>query len=97
MTPDIVSLEEAKLFVRVDHDHEDSLFEVIIQAATDAVLEYADDWKPRDDWLPGDEVPARIRLAILCQIATAYDERQDGADTPEAALRLIRPLRRLSV
>lgn len=91
MTPDIVSLAEAKLFVRVDDDHEDSLFAVIIEAATAAVLEYA------DDWVPGDEVPARIRLAILCQIATAYDERQDGADTPEAALRLIRPLRRLSV
>lgn len=91
MTPEIVTLEEAKLFVRVDHDEEDGLFAVIIAAATDAVLAYA------DDWVPAAPIPARIKLAVLCHIAAAYSERQDGADVPQAAARLINPLRRLSV
>lgn len=85
---DIVTLEEAKLFCRIDHDIEDPLVTLLIAAATDAVIEYADLWL-------SDE--ARIKLAILCHVARIYDERQDGADLPEAAARLIHPLRRLSV
>lgn len=92
MPHNIVCIEEAKLFVRVDHDVEDGLFFDLIDAATEAVLEYADGWVPDED-----NVPARIKLAILCHVARAYSERQDGADIPEAAARLVKPMRRLSI
>jgi hypothetical protein len=91
MKPEIVTVDEAMLFCRIDNEVEVPIVEMLIEAATDAILDYA------DEWVPSEEVPARIKLAVLCHVARAYDERQDGADMPEAATRLVSPLRRLSI
>ena len=91
MTSDIVTLQEAKLFCRVDGDAEDGIFAVLIGAASDAVVDVA------DGWTPGSPAPDRIKLAVLAHVAQAYDQRQDGVDMPAAAGRLVFPYRKLGI
>lgn len=90
MTPELVTLEEAKLFCRISNDEEDAIVTLLITAATDAIVDFA------DAWTPSDPAPARIKLAILAHVARAYDDR-DGADIPASVARLVFPLRRLDV
>jgi uncharacterized phage protein (predicted DNA packaging) len=90
MTPQIVSVDEAKLYLRVEHGEEDTLIYDMIEVATEAVCEYADKFDPETD-----EVPARIRLAILAHVAQAYD--CGDIDQPAAAQSLTRPMRTLDV
>lgn len=91
MMPEIVTLQEAKLFCRIDGNQDDTLLALLIGAASAAVMDVANGWSPTDP------VPDRIKLAVLAQVARAYDNRADGIDTPEAAMRLLGPLRRLDV
>lgn len=91
MTPDIVTLREAKLFCRVDHDAEDDIFEVLIGAASAAVVDVA------DGWVPAGPVPDRIKLAVLAHVFQAYDLRHEGVDMPPAAGRLVFPYRKLEI
>lgn len=68
--PDLVTLAEAKDYVRVDGDVDDGTLEILIAAASDAVADYADGWDGTGD------VPARIKLAVLARVAAAYDNRE---------------------
>jgi len=91
MANEIVTLQEAKLYCRVDSDEEDALIITLIRAASDAAIDIA------SDWMPGAEAPARLKLAVLAHVASAYDNRDSGVDSPDAARRLLFPLRKLDV
>ncbi|MFT3998403.1 MAG: head-tail connector protein [Asticcacaulis sp.] len=69
---DPVALIEAKLFLRVSHDEEDTLIATFIAAAVarlEAGLGVTLDASS----------PAPLRLAVLDLIARAYDTRGEGA------------------
>lgn len=89
--PDIVTIEDAKLFLRVDAPDEDTLIASLIAAATEAVLAVADGFDPEGEPSP------RVQLAILTHVAQAFGNREDGADVPKSAARLVHPLRSLTV
>lgn len=91
MQADLISFEEVKLFLRLDDDEEDALLATLIGAATEAVLDYADNWDQTT------EVPDRLKLAVLMHVARAYTNREDGADAPPSAGRLLFPLRKLDL
>lgn len=91
MANEIVTLAEVKSYLRVDHDDEDALIALLIGAATEAALRLADSYNPAD------EPPLSLKLAILVHVARAYDNREDAADTPPSAARLLSPLRQLDV
>ena len=68
-----VSLAEAKLFLRVEHDAEDGLIQTLIDAAQARVQ--------GDVGTPLDPVsPAPLRLAVLMVVSRAYD--RDDRDMP---------------
>ncbi|OYY70350.1 head-tail connector protein [Sphingomonas sp. 28-63-12] len=90
-TPEIVTLYQTKEFLRVIADDEDGMIMDLIVAATEAVLTVADGFNPEG------EPSARIRLAIMTHVAQAYLNREDGADLPKSAARLVHPLRSLTV
>ncbi|WJY17494.1 head-tail connector protein [Alteriqipengyuania flavescens] len=88
--PDLVTLAEAKEFIRVMADDEDATIAILVSSASDAVRAVADAWDGVG------EVPPRLKLAVLSRVAVAFDERTDV----RAALgedRLIGPYRSLSV
>jgi hypothetical protein len=68
---DLVTLDEAKEFLRVDSDDEDATIYALIAAASDAVSEIATEWDGTG------EPPARLKLAVLARLAVTYDERTD--------------------
>lgn len=90
MTPDLVTLEEARQFCRIDGTHDDAMLTILIGAASAAVIDLA------SGWTPGGEVPARVKLAVLAHVSLAYDNH-DQVDLPVAAARLLGPLRKLDV
>lgn len=67
----LVTMEEAKLYLRVDGNHEDGTLAILIGAASDAVSGMADLWDGTGN------VPDRIKLAVLARIAVAFDSRTD--------------------
>lgn len=87
---DLVTLTEAKLWLRVDGDDEDSTIQLLIAAASDAVRDVATDWDGTGT------VPDRLKLAALARIAIAFDNRESmAAGTGE--LPMLTPLRVLEV
>lgn len=67
----VVSLEEVKLYLRVDGDEEDTLITNFISAAEEIcedILRY-----PLAEF---EEVPKVIRQAVLYAIANMYDKRE---------------------
>ena len=91
MATDLVTIEEAKLWCRVDSDDEDETFATLIGAASEAVLSVADGWDGSDP------VPDRIKLAVLTHVAQAFDNRENGAALPVSAGSLLSPLRNLDL
>lgn len=87
---DIVTLAEAKAWLRVSGDDENDTIALLISAASDAVGDLADLWDGTG------EVPARLKLAVLSRIAIAFDGRTDV----RAALgeeRLVSPLHSINI
>lgn len=87
---DLVTLGEAKLYLRVDGNAEDDTIALLIAAASDAVRDVASDWDGEGT------VPDRLKLACLARVAVAFDERTNVSpgtgETP-----MLTPLRRLEV
>lgn len=86
--PELVSLDIAKTFMRVDHDEEDALIAGFIRTATEAALSFADGLGA----VTAASVPERVRTAILVHVATLYDRRAEP-DVPTAVFALLQPFR----
>jgi uncharacterized phage protein (predicted DNA packaging) len=87
---DLVTLDEAKEYARVDGNTDDALIAMLIEAASDAVADYADGWNGTGD------VPARIKLAVLVRVAAAYDKRET-LNEAEGEHTLVLPYRTLDL
>lgn len=66
---DLVTLEEAKLHLRVTHDAEDTAIAMMIAAASEAVRDIVAE-------IDTEEVPVRAKLAVLTRVAIMYDNRE---------------------
>ncbi|CDO38296.1 head-tail connector protein [Novosphingobium sp. KN65.2] len=87
---DLVSLTEAKAWLRVSGSDEDDTISLLIGAASEAVLETADGWDGTGT------VPDRLKLACLARIAMAFDNR-DSVKAGDGEDRLVQPFRTLDV
>lgn len=68
-----VTLEEAKLHMRVDHDEEDSYILGLIAAAETHVGNFLGDGLP-------DPMPAPIKAAVLLLVGDLYENRERQGD-----------------
>lgn len=82
---DIVTLAEAKAWLRVISNSEDDTLAMLITAASDAVGDLADLWDGTG------EAPARLKLAVLTRVATSFDNRE-RTDASAGEPRLIGPM-----
>ncbi|CDM23862.1 hypothetical protein BN940_06976 [Castellaniella defragrans 65Phen] len=91
----MTTLQQAKDHLRVDGDDEDTLIGSMIDAATQAALDYLN-----LDAIP-DPVPAPVEAAILLQVGDLYANREAGGDkqyfTNETYRRLLDPYREMGV
>lgn len=87
---DPVSLDEAKLFLRVTHTQEDSLIATFISAA-----------QTRLEGITGltldDTSPAPLRLSLLYLVAQAYSNRGAVVDDLDAVEAWLSPYRTVSL
>lgn len=102
-----VTLEQAKAYCRVMHDDEDDVFNLLIEAASDAVLDTASQWVNDLDpdwngetgallWVTPENAPARIKLAVLARVASSYDNRE-SIEASKGENAMLQPLRKLEV
>ncbi len=70
----IVTLEEAKLYLRVDSDEEDDLIRELINSATNLVKDIS---RLSDEEF--DRESAAVRIAILYAVAYLYENRENAA------------------
>lgn len=87
--PSLVTLDEVKDFIRLDHDEHDVLLTTMISAASEAVLDVATAWDGEGT------VPDRIKLAVLTRVGLLYDKADQTAGKGELAF--LTPLRTLEV
>jgi hypothetical protein len=91
----MITLEQAKLHLRVDHDDEDAAITAMIGASTAAALDYLN-----LDAMP-DPVPAPVSAAILLQVADLYANRERQSAKPYSGNptyeRLLNPYRAMDV
>lgn len=72
----MISLEQAKLHLRVDHEDEDALIFHCIEAATAAAIDYLN-WPET----PTENIPAPVESAILLMVGDLYENRERQVDS----------------
>ena len=77
---DLITLDEAKAFLRVDHTEEDDLIEQLIATATETALAHA---YGLDD---GDPLPESVSTSALLHVARLCDGREGAAPPASVAL-----------
>ena len=79
----LISLDEAKLYLRLDHDEDDDFILTLINAAEELCADVAR--------IPAEEIPEKnssnVRVAMLYTIAYLYEHREE-ADHHDLALTL---------
>ena len=87
---DLVTLTEAKDYLRVTDTRDDDTLAILIAAASDHVRDVADRWDGTG------EIPARLKLAALARIAETFENREQ---MPEAKneLRTLYALRGIAI
>lgn len=91
----MVTLEELKAHLRMDHDHEDTLILTYQDAAEQAVRDYTG--VDFDDPAPGP-----VRAAVLLMVADLYENREGGyvgarrSDSPVVRM-LLNPYREIDL
>ena len=103
----LVTLEEAKAHLQMDHDLDDPLIEIYIKASSEGVINYLDGNSPYlldEDGKETTEVKYIVKAATLIMVGELYKNReanQDGAMPagfgygylPLPVTRLLYPLR----
>lgn len=90
MPDPIITLDEAKAFLRVDYGDEDTLIEHLIATASETAMAHADGLQS------GDAVPDSVRTAALIHVARLFDSRHNE-EQPPASLTLANRYRRWDV
>lgn len=72
----LVTLDEAKLQLRVGWIDEDEYIQLLLDMCEAAILDYI----KRDYSWTSDNVPKQVKLSILVLLATYYDPYRDGDD-----------------
>ncbi len=90
---EIATLDEVKDYLRVLGNHEDDTIILLLEAATEEVMAYADGWDGQEP------VPARLKLAVLHHVTTAYRFRGDHEEAlpTKQTARLISQFRKLDI
>lgn len=73
----LLTLDEAKLHCRIDHDDENALLGALIATATTAVADYMNATEPVDS-----TAPAPVKSAALLLVGTLYEHRESVSDRP---------------
>lgn len=92
-----VTLEEAKLYLRVGHDDEDALISDLIVAAREYCETYTE-----QEYTGSAVIPRRVKQAILILVADMYENREAqivGTIVAQNATveRLLHPIRALGL
>ncbi len=94
----MVTLEQAKLHLRVDHYDEDTLILSQIDAATQSVANYLDMDVDDMELLP---MPAPVEAAILLRVGDLYENREGLSNRPvitnPTMERLLWPYRKMAL
>ena len=73
----LITLDEAKTYLRVEYTDEDDLITNFISSAEKLVQDMArisdDDWAEAED-----DIIARVRIAVLFAVAYFYEHREDA-------------------
>ena len=72
----LVSIDEAKLQLRITWKDEDLYVQLLLDAAESAVLDYL----KREYMWTASSVPPHVKLAILIVLAEYYDSYRDGGE-----------------
>ena len=85
----MLTLEQTKAHLRVDHDAEDTLISSIMAAATDTVAHHIGVASLDDT------APASVKLAALLMVGSLYENREGGARATSSGMfeRLLEPYR----
>ena len=70
----LLTLDEAKLHCRIDHNDEDSLLGALIATATTAVADYMNVTSVDDT------APAPVKSAALLLVGSLYEQRESQGD-----------------
>ena len=70
----LLTLDEAKLHCRIDHDDEDALLGALIATATTAVADYLNVTSVDDT------APAPVKSAALLLVGALYEQRESQGD-----------------
>lgn len=92
-TPELVTIDEVKGHIGIEADDPDfdAMLAPIIAAATESVLDLAEDFAETFD-PETDEVPARLKLAVLAHVCKVFENR-DAPEMPQGTIRLLGPFR----
>ena len=89
----MLTLQETKLHLRVDHNDEDALIEALMTTATAACADFLN--MDAADLVVA--VPAPVKSAALLLVGTLYEQRESQGDRPSnpnpAFERLLAPYR----
>lgn len=93
----MLTLEETKAHLRVDHDHEDALIYGLMAASTTATADYLN----MDEAQLTTTVPSPIKAAALLMVAGLYENREDQTDRQlyrnDTYYRLLAPYRAMTL